>query len=256
MSIEQTQDLNGTLITRKVTLENGIKQSVIHSDDGPAVIHANGDKEWWTEGRQCAPIVRANGDKEWRKEGNLYRDNDMPTIVRANGDQEWMTVYHGTERLQRNGDRPAVVKVNGDEEWWMEGRKYKSQVNGTIVWFHPERFYNIPGGKGKGFGPFSSDRIGRTDGEPAVIHPNGDKEWWVHGVRHREAGPAVERVNGENERWEMGRGRCPKGPTVERVNGEERWVINNDCKCGNTGIIVIDDDEWWTQYGTRVGRPF
>lgn len=30
---------------------------------------------------------------------------------------------------------------------------------------------------------------------PAVIYANGDKEWWINGMRHRENGPAIDRPN-------------------------------------------------------------
>ena len=52
-----------------------------------------------------------------------------------------------------------------------------------------------------------------TDGEgelhrdgdlPALIYPEGSKEWWVHGQLHREGGPAVELVNGKREWWLRG----------------------------------------------------
>jgi hypothetical protein len=34
---------------------------------------------------------------------------------------------------------------------------------------------------------------------PAVVYPNGDKEWWVKGKRHREKGPAI--IIGNKQYW-------------------------------------------------------
>ena len=33
------------------------------------------------------------------------------------------------------------------------------------------------------------------------IHPNGGKEWWLNGKRHRTDGPAIELANGGKEWW-------------------------------------------------------
>jgi len=57
---------------------------------------------------------------------------------------------------------------------------------GTIIW------------RGEGSIPHCEDG-------PAIIFPNGDKEWWVNGELHREDGPAVLRVNGSNEWWLHGK---------------------------------------------------
>ena len=46
----------------------------IHREDGPAVIHFN-------------------GNKEWRKSGKLHRDND-PAIIWPNGARYWWSNGH------------------------------------------------------------------------------------------------------------------------------------------------------------------
>ena len=53
--------------------------------------------------------------------------------------------------------------------------------------------YSIPwmdGGNTMYYADATKKQLHRVDG-PAVEYPNGDKEWWVNGKRHREDGPAV-----------------------------------------------------------------
>jgi len=124
-------------------------------DDGAqsehAVERANGDKEWWRDGKlmrvnaagvTCGPaIVRVNGDQEWYEDGVLHRDG-LAAIIRANGDQEW----HRRGALHRVGG-PAISREDGSSEWWFNGVR------------------------------------DRADG-PAVTNANGDVEWWCAGVRY------------------------------------------------------------------------
>ena len=55
-------------------------------------ICANGDKEWWLNGklhREDGPAVEgANGDKWWYLNGNLHHE-DGPAFETANGNKEW-----------------------------------------------------------------------------------------------------------------------------------------------------------------------
>jgi hypothetical protein len=44
----------------------------------------------------------------------------------------------------------------------------------------------------------------REDG-PASEYADGNKSWWLHGVRHREEGPAVVRINGTKSWWLHGK---------------------------------------------------
>lgn len=44
----------------------------------------------------------------------------------------------------------------------------------------------------------------RTDGEPAVIYPDGRKEWRQKGILHRSAEPAVICPDGRKEWWHHG----------------------------------------------------
>ena len=63
-----------------------------HREDGPAIELANGDKEWYKEGkrhREDGPACEyASGNKEWYKEGKLHRE-DGPACEFANGTKRW-----------------------------------------------------------------------------------------------------------------------------------------------------------------------
>jgi hypothetical protein len=243
MSIEQTQDPDGTLITRKVTLENGIKRCVIHSDDGPAVVHPNGDQEWWTDGSRRneddkPSIVRATGRKEWW-------NGDQQYIVFSSGDQMWLKILNGVEALHRI-DGPAIIRVNGDQEWWEYGFAKKTEIKGCTTWFHLDCKAH-------------RERIGRDDDLPAIIHPNGDKEWYKMGKRHRDNGlPAIERANGDQEWWaDWRRHREDDKPNVVRANGDQEWLDHRDRLHRFDGPAVIranGDQEWW-ESGKRQDAP-
>ena len=113
-----------------------------HRLDGPAIERANGDKEWWVEGklhRLDGPAVEcANGDKEWWVKGKFHR-LDGPAIEYANGYKVWFV-----EGKRHRLDGPAVEYTDGFKEWYVEGRrmteeefneyiKPKSSCEGKIV---------------------------------------------------------------------------------------------------------------------------
>lgn len=65
----------------------------------------------------------------------------------------------------------------------------------------------------------------REDG-PAIEYTNGDKEWFIDGLRHRVGGPACELagdkywlVNGLRHRIE--------GPAVEWADGTKAWFVGD-----------------------------
>jgi hypothetical protein len=49
---------------------------------------------------------------------------------------------------------------------------------------------------------YLGDDLHNTEG-PAVIS-DGHKEWWIHGLRHRENGPAIEHADGSTEYYYYG----------------------------------------------------
>ena len=71
------------------------KNFQFHREDGPAVEHADGGREWWIDGK-------------------LHRE-DGPAVIK-----ESVTSYWNKGKLNRiNG--PAVIYANGAEEFWENG---------------------------------------------------------------------------------------------------------------------------------------
>jgi hypothetical protein len=64
----------------------------------------------------------------------------------------------------------------------------------------------------------------REDG-PAIIHDNGTKEWFIHGLRHRIDGPAIEYSDGLKEWWFKGRTHREDGPAIIYSDGEVSWRL-------------------------------
>jgi hypothetical protein len=59
-----------------------------------------------------------------------------------------------------------------------------------------------------------------------TTNSNGDREWYVNGVRHRTDGPAVEWADGDREWWLNGAPHRTDGPAVEWADGTREWYVN------------------------------
>ena len=95
------------------------------------------------------------------------------------------------ENLKQLSSMEIPYKVDGDgTEFFKTKDGYRIEDHGFIEWRN------------------KMDVVHRTDG-PAFEHPNGSKEWWVHGKHHRIDGPAVEHVD-----------------DINNVNVEKEWYVN------------------------------
>ena len=74
---------------------------------------------------------------------------------------------------------------------------------------------------------FLNGKRHREDG-PAAERADGHKEWWLNGKRHREDGPAFEYADGYKEWYLDGELHREDGPAVEKANGEKEWWLNNE----------------------------
>ena len=85
------------------------------------------------DGKRCRSnnlllTINANGDKEWWLEGKRHRD-DGPAIIAVNGNKYW---YRNGKLHRTNG--PAVEWHNGDIQYWIDGNhvtlnEYNNYVN-------------------------------------------------------------------------------------------------------------------------------
>ncbi len=64
----------------------------LHREDGPAIEHPNGTKEWYVNGklhRVGGPAIEhPNGSKLWYDNGKRHRE-DGPAIIYSNGGKLW-----------------------------------------------------------------------------------------------------------------------------------------------------------------------
>ena len=58
--------------------------------------------------------------------------------------------------------------------------------------------------------------------------PNGSKEWYLNGKRHREDGPAVIFPNGDKWWYVDGKLHREDGPAIEWDNGKKSWYLNGE----------------------------
>ena len=58
------------------------------------------------------------------------------------------------------------------------------------------------------------------------VYDNGDKHWWLNGLRHREDGPAVEFADGHKEWYLNGKLHRLDGPAFSTADGYKVWYLN------------------------------
>jgi hypothetical protein len=186
--IEQSQQPDGTMTTYKITdLVNGGFKRVLHSiNDRPAVVRADGQEDWYTDGILTKSCDTNNTMMWFDTHGNLDRTKGHPAVVFEDGTKRWCS--HG--KLHRvNG--PAVERADGSKEWYSHGKPHREdgpaveRADGSKEWY-------------------SHGKLHREDG-PAVERADGTQEWWVNGKRHRDGDlPAIVYANGTHEWWVNG----------------------------------------------------
>ena len=60
------------------------------------------------------------------------------------------------------------------------------------------------------------------------IYNDGDRHWYLNGVRHREDGPAIEYANGDKSWYQNGERHRLDGPAIEDVEGNKEWCLNGE----------------------------
>lgn len=130
------------------------------------------------------------------RDGVLHRDNDQPAVVWDDGSREWWV--HG-KRLRWNPTHPTEIRCNPVTKNY--------EIAGSRIWHNPEGLIH---------------RIS----DPAVIHVDGTKEWWVSGQRFREDGlPTVETAYGDML-WHNIQGQLHRKvlPAVIGPSGPQWWI--------------------------------
>lgn len=75
------------------------------------------------------------------------------------------------------------------------------------------------------------------------INSQGNKEWYLNGVLHREDGPAVEYANGTKQWLIDGRLHREDGPAIEWPNGTKQWWLNGRLIEPEENLIEIPETE-------------
>lgn len=158
------------------------EQNYLSERDNEMSLKPKATKNGWS--------MEADGDQKHYVNGVLHRDNG-PAEIRADGTQ----LYYRNGKLHRDGGLPAFVGVRGAERFAVDGKYHrvgglpaKTWVKGPYRqewWENGEIIRALrKDGSYEYYAPGSDDRetakLHRTDG-PAVIHANGNTEYWLNG---------------------------------------------------------------------------
>ena len=194
-----------------------IKNHMLHSEDGPAMILANGYKAWYLDNKIYRDID-THGESWWTHDSYgyqiLHRSGDLPAFIDSNGDQYW---YENGEQ-HRSGGLPAFIGMNGDQVWYMHGKIHRLNDQPAVIRKNNSKFKDIVNTRSYYRLHFSDipgvmewwidGRMQRADDKPAKITENGDMLWYqacknsddeYKSMLHRDDGkPAIIKANGEN----------------------------------------------------------
>lgn len=254
------------------------------SNDKPALVYANGRKEWWCYGvrhRDNEPaVINEDGTKEWWFHGRLHRING-PAIEKPNGGYEWY--FHGNRH--RGNGLPAVITKNPDDTeycsnddnfltkaWWENGVRHR--INGpAIEYSNGDKYWYVEGNLHYEFGPavdtqdieewWLNGERHRANDLPAVICKLSDdvvpnfsyikQEWWFHNLRHRGGDkPAVIYSNGKMEWWFNGKEHREndKPAVIDPPFNIPMYLVNNFNEFHFDESIC--NREWW--YNGKLHR--
>ncbi len=91
------------------------------------------------------------------------------------------------------------------------------------------------------------------DGGPAVIWPDGTREWHQFGELHREDGPAVIKVSGLIKYYQRGQLHREDGPAIIYPNGMQCWYIDGKRhREDGPAIVGPDGSQVWYRHGERI----
>jgi hypothetical protein len=183
--------------------------------------------------------------------------------ISKNG-EEWMVEDYYREKYHRPGDLPAVSRPNGDKEWWVEGLRHRENDqpavilgDGTKKWYYKGALWRP---KKNGVSSHTIElhdgtRIWATGNElyhcddgPAVVRPNGEKEWWRYGHKFK-----IEFPDGRVQLfWDdtLGREEFPDGTknyfVIKKYDSSSSRYYNDGKK--------LWDGEGWDRESTKYDR--
>lgn len=87
---------------------------------------------------------------------------------------------------------------------------------------------------------------------PAVVRPDGEKQWYLNDMLNRHGGPAIEKANGDKEWYCNGVLHRSNGPAVENADGDMEWHVNGNLHRTDGPAIyrrLIDANQYPTNFG-------
>ena len=168
---------------------------------------------------------------EWRdSQGNLHREGDLPAVIYTNGTQKWY--QHG--QLHRKHDRPAIIDESKTRSpslfWYQYGQPFREEdrpnvilSNGTQQWCKKD---NDPNQDDHPYLQLHPPYLHRDQDQPAVIKPDGSKEWYQYGKLHRnDDRPAVISADGTLKWYQYGQlHRDKEQPAVIHADGSVEYL--------------------------------
>jgi hypothetical protein len=160
---------------------------------GPTFVTTDGTQIWMENGRihrdenDLPAVIYANGRREWFHQGDRARADDLPAVICEDGAQIWYV----DGRMGRLDDKPAKIEADGTQIWMENGVVHR--VGGPAIVNHALNYQRW----------VVRGELHRTDG-PALI--DGDHmEWYSHGKLHRLYGPAMICADGTTKWYVIGR---------------------------------------------------
>ena len=85
-----------------------------------------------------------------------------------------------------------------------------------------------------------------SDQPKMTVLPDGSKEWWLNGERHRSDGPAIEQADGSKSWWLNGKLHRTDGPAIERADGTKMWHLNGNLhRTDGPAVEWADGSKMW-----------
>lgn len=140
----------------------------------------------------------------------------IPSTANSNKRIDSMTIF-----LQEVSKKTKMIK-----------RKVEIDSNGKKLYVAIDRYFPA-----KMYYKDKEYKIFHREDGPAIESENGDKEWYVNGLRHRVGGPAIEETNGHKEWWMNGKRHREDGPAViYSTGGNEYYYLNG---------VQYEEEEYW-----------
>jgi hypothetical protein len=219
----------------------------LHREDGPAIIRANGNTEYWLHGELQKNVDRDEAKKEEpsittdalddaKKVDIDERGNEAHYLHRKfNKEDEffpeiWSDSLMGnplpkedkmTEELIKEKDMTnvgveVVLHKNGSVMHFLDGKLHREDGKPAVIWADGPVKYYLHG------------KLHREGDKPAVIENDGSVWYRLHGKLHREGDkPAVIWADGAVEHYQRGRKhRDGDKPAVIYLNGDVQYWLH------------------------------